>query len=121
MDKQTTQLRRIVEAFRENYRCDAHEMLVRHGITRTATYIWRLRRHHGWNITTHREPGEMAEYHLLTEPDWEEPFRFKPRATASWSCPEGHTDIDAATFVQRTPSWGRGYCGQCGRFVMWRR
>lgn len=62
-----TQLEIIQEEFRRSGRVDAHEMLYRHGITRTAARIDELRET-GWRIRTLPiVPGHMAVYELEDE------------------------------------------------------
>lgn len=64
MDKKTTQRAIIARHLSEDGMIDAHEMLLRYGISRTAARIAELRAI-GWVIRTEREHGHMAKYWLV--------------------------------------------------------
>jgi hypothetical protein len=60
--------RQIVEAMLRQYgQASAHDLTYRHGITRSASIIHRLRRA-GWDITTTVEADNQAVYHLVHTP-----------------------------------------------------
>ena len=117
MSRTATQLRTIVDSFRDWGRVDAHEML-RHGITRTATYIWTLRHRYGWDITTSRTEGEMATYFLRNGAtvNFEAPFnRERPQPRCN-TCGEPATE----PLTRVSPSFSRGLCTACGKNRMFR-
>lgn len=61
-----TQRELIADQLRRTGRCEAHDMLMRHGITRTAARIAELRRE-GWDIRTlPLLVGRMAVYELAS-------------------------------------------------------
>jgi len=69
-----TQQRKIEDELIVNGSCSAHDMLMRHGITRTAARIDDLRRA-GWNIKTlPQRSGKMAVYLLVSGPPGSHPF-----------------------------------------------
>lgn len=112
-ERRGRQLTVVIESFRQTGEVDAHRMLTRWGITRTATYIADLRKA-GWLIRTTRQPGHLAVYHLDARPaSWALYGKRRVKESAPvWTCNAcGQTAVD----VERmTPTRGRGACGQCG-------
>lgn len=105
------QLNLIIDSFRATMRVDAHQMLLKHGITRTAHYIFELRRH-GWDIKTERrEPGEMAVYRLVKyPPSWALPAARRVRATSLWACVACGAWVDTSDVDVKTPTRASGMC-----------
>lgn len=112
-ERRGRQLTAVIESFRRSGTVDAHEMLMQHGITRTATYIADLRKA-GWLIRTHRDPGHLAIYTLEVAPSsWALYGKSRSRKSpAVWSCNAcGQTTTEVE---QMTPTRGRGQCPNCG-------
>lgn len=108
----------IINEFRERGFVDVADML-RRGITRTAGYIWVLRREWGPDsIVTERAPGEVATYHLVREPaTWVTPR--KRRAKRGWYCTTcGQRTL--AVDTRLSPSLGRSSCDTCRAMRMFR-
>lgn len=115
----TTQMKRLVEQLRDWGMVDAHQMLLKFGITRLARDISILRRKFGWEIETIRGGfGEMATYRLLNPSvDWDAPTRRAARKpVACMTCGAPSEDTKALTRV--SPSFLRGTCATCGKTRM---
>jgi len=67
-----TQLEIVRDELVDFGRCDAHQMLMAHGITRCAAIIFKLRGA-GMPIRTENEPGKMAVYVLEAPHRYEQP------------------------------------------------
>jgi hypothetical protein len=104
------QLNAVITSLHDHGYVDVQTMLDR-GITRTATYIWELRKH-GWNIETMpRKAGHTAVYRLLSRPPLGWYLPRQPRTAKTWRCVTCNTP---GTPQGKTyPTVGRGYCQTC--------
>lgn len=109
----------VAGQFRERGVVSAHDMNFNHGITRLAGIIWTLREHWGHDaIVTEREPGHLATYRLVRQPETWVPPR-KARAKRGWHC--GTCGERTLTVDQRLgPTLGKSACDTCGKVTMFR-
>jgi hypothetical protein len=114
-ERRARQMQLIVAQLREHGDVSAHDMLLFHGISRTAAYICLLRKLWGADsIVTEREYGHMATYHMARQPDsWDLPPR-KPRVVRRWRCAVDGTVLPASELTIKTPSVASGECPTCG-------
>lgn len=104
------QLAMIIRSFREYGEVSVEEMVEFEGISRTATYIYHLRKA-GWDIeTAPRAPREMATYRLRRPPTvWGLP-RLSP---LRWTCMSCGATLHPGSISRRTPTMGVADCPDC--------
>jgi hypothetical protein len=114
-ERQGRQLLIVAGKLRNEHLVSAHDMLMRHGITRTASIIHTLRHVYGWGIHTQpRQPGDMATYLLETEPlTWELALRPRKSTREVWSCSACGQTANIADLTKSTPTIALGHCGSC--------
>jgi len=113
----------ILRTFKQFNEVDAHDMLIMFGISRTATYIWQLRKLWGEDsIETLKRPAEnMALYRLTRRPaTFDIPRKPRRSRRGEWTCTACGQTAMPDGLTKRTPTLAIGQCPTCGSSRLFR-